>query len=609
MTHVKPVEQWGLSDAQAAAKSDLPPTYEVARKMIEGHDHWQKGLLWPGHRTGDAVTDAALLRNVEPQFVADDVVGEVVDNRTNGLIGHEPVIALVPLEPAEEGSEAEGAQQDEVDAIVAALSAWWDSKRLWQLAADALDRVHYAKRASLRAYIAEGNLQALDTTDTVTGRTTRSLRLPTAENLEAALAFVEIEAPAPPTAIRYTDPRTQREVAVILTRDLDDQERAETWRVNDQGLTELRLLGGQERRDPRTGDVFPALPPLDLAGRLPLAEARGRAIVTNNLIKLQSLLNFITTVTGRTVETAGFRERYVGNVEPPGMWLPTPPTNGPPLAVDDSNPGQTYYKHRVPWVLGASITTELIGLRTVTTRPDGTTAEEFTDPTVEALDPVDPAYATNAADNITARIYRRARQGHLHTSGTGEASGVAYEQARAQFLADLDRLRGTIEGMVREILEVALAYAGLMAPTASGILDRYRVVVTLRVNAGPITADEQRLAVELRDKRAISQYTMQGRVGVEDPQAECEAIDDDPMIRADFWTKMAAAITAITLLPGTMMTAQGAGWLLGLTDEQVEVITTGVPPGETMTPEQRAEVEARKAAELGTTDDDEEAVA
>lgn len=73
---------------------------------------------------------------------------------------------------------------------------------------------------------------------------------------------------------------------------------------------------------------------------------------------------------------------------------------------------------------------------------------------------------------------------------------------------------------------------------------------------------------------------------------------------ADYWTKMAGSITEMCKIPS--MTPHGAGFLLGLKPEQVDVLRSGVPPGEqpggpnaAPTVEQqlrRAQLDAKRAA-------------
>jgi hypothetical protein len=214
---------------------------------------------------------------------------------------------------------------------------------------------------------------------------------------------------------------------------------------------------------------------------------------------------------------------------------------------------------------------EIVGIRTVGT--DG--KETFASPSVTALDPVNPAFATDASDRVAEKLYRRGKQGHLALNSTAQASGTAYQQARAQFEADLKRLKGGVEGMVRDILEATLALAGLMSTEARSVLTDFRVAVNLRVSAGPVTADEARLATELRDKRAISQQTMMSRVGIEDPQAELTQITDDPFYQLDLWLKRLEVYQkAIDAGAAAAVAAE----IAGMTPEEGQMLETGTVP-------------------------------
>jgi hypothetical protein len=564
MATVKPVAQWTTyEDAKQAVDSGLPADYETVRKIVEDQDYWLNGDGWLGHRTGDSVVDSAMRERIKPQFVADDVLGELIENRTNGLIGQE---ADVQLEPREQTDDETLAQtlDTEAEEKLAALAAWWDTKRFWEQVASAADRVSFARRGSVRPFVADANL--------LNGR------LPTGKTFAEALALIDLDAPAAGMAVRYVDPTTQRPAAVILGKQIIDggldRDRAEVWTVDPitkKTVVRVFIQGGTAQ----------APLPVDLGGRLPFGEMRDKRLVTESLRRTQSLLNFIMTVTGRTVESAGFRSVHVTNAEPHLLWLTSRPQSTPVVAMVDRNGAETKIASEAvlwgvatPPMFGAGVLNEWQGIRSV----DKDRNESFETPGVTALDPVDPAFATNAADAVRKVMYQRGKQGHLAIDSSVQASGTAYQQARAQHEADLKRLKGPCEGMMRDVLEAVLAMAGEMSEDAKGLLDRFRLVVNLRISAGPITTEDATNAVLLRDKRAISQQTMQARLGVEDPSAEQTAIDADPMVRADFWNKIAPAITAIVSLTGTQMTAEGAGFLLGLTVEQLEVLRTGVPP-------------------------------
>jgi hypothetical protein len=543
----KKIADWQLSDAQAAAKGELPQDYEVARRLIEENDAWQEASLWPGHRTGDGVVDAALQARIKPQFISDDVAGELVENRSAGLTGQEADITLA----LQDENSKEDASED-IEIVVGALAHWWDRKKLWEKVGQAVDSVSTGGRGEIRAYVASGNL--------------RNGALPTGLSLADALNLIELEYMKPTTAIRYTDPLTQRQHAVILTK-VQDEDRAEIWSVDPVSkLTVVKVLGAKDGAKSV---------PLDLKGRLPLAEARGKRIITPSVIKLQALVNFIMTVTGRTVETAGFRSVHVTNAEPQLLWLDVRPTRTEIVKTQkDANGVEVLWGVRVPPMFGAGILHEWQGLEIPTPADQ---PQEIKDPTVMAIDPVDTNPVLDACDSVALRLYKRGKQGHLGLAKIGEASGTAYQQARAQFAGDLDRLAGPVAGMIRDLLEVVLAYAGLMSTEATGLLDRFRVVVILHPSAGPVTPDDARLAVELRDKRAIAQQTLLARVGIEDPAAEQDKIDADPLIRAQTWQAIGVAMTALVAV-SPEMTLEAAGFLLGLTEEQITVLATGVVP-------------------------------
>jgi hypothetical protein len=571
----KPLDQWRLDDAVNAAKTSLPDDYRTCVRLIEDEDHWNNGVDWPGQRSGDPVTDGILSAKRRDMFIPDDQLSEGCDNRTNGLIGQEADIQLVPLTPQGKDGAPSEEQKTFAKNVLRSLSQFWNNKGFWSVQRNALNRLHYAKRTDVIAFVAEGNMP-------VNPDGTRAL--PNRDNLDDALALIELEAPPPDTAIRYIDPLTKRPVAIIVTAQDNSRQQAQVWSYNPESkLTEVRIFGAKEApRDPSTGVTAPTLT-LNTRGRLPVAEARGQRIVTKSARRLQTQLNLATTYTSSTIEFSGSRERYFENVEPPGIWLKTPPSNRKPLAVDDDSPGGPWYKHSVPWVIGADISNSIVGLRTRETRNDGTQVESYATPGVTALDPVDPAFTTNAAEAVSLKLYRRMKQGHLGLAKTGEASGTAYIQARAQHEADLKSVKGPVEGMVRDLLEYILALAGLIHPGSAGILDTYRIEVTLKISAGPVTADEARLAKEMRDARGISTREFMARIGVEDAQAMQDEINADPLMMAGYWAQIGSAIqTLVTQVPG--MTASGAGALLKLPPDVLQILATGVAPGFEDTP-------------------------
>jgi hypothetical protein len=581
-----PIDAWGPQDAKNAVTQTLGDDYAANYLMLEKKDFWQDGRNWPGHRTGDAGLDGAILANVKQQYIGDDIISETQENYVNGLMGYEPGVTLDPLDPLPDdaGDEAREAVEAEVESAMRALSAWWDKRAYWRKCRQAIKRSRYAQlrerptvgRGALRFWVPPSGLERIRPAP---GRPA-GRAFPTGLPLADALDRIEVDDVAPNAATVYVDPVTRERAAVVIVGEENARnERVEVWTVEGRGreaVTRLQVLSGDganaiRARARTTAAAEPASSQfaVNLGGRLPVVEAEGDMVVTKPTRDLVNLLNFITSTLPPTVETAGFKQRYLTNVEPPGMWLPFPPTGQPPLEKKDEG-GRTYWKHRVNWQLGAHITAELIGVRTY--NPE-TEREEFASPGVTIEAPTDPEYVTKAMERVASIIYKRQRQGHFATMDSAQLSGVAYQQHRAQHEADLNNGRAAAEGLVREGLEVVLAYAALMSPEAALLLERYRIVVNLHPHAGPVMPEESAAVIAQKSARVISRETAMARLGVEDTVAEAGLIDEDPEAKAELSLKQATAAKA-WVDAGTSYLA--AALLAGMSDDDAELFETGM---------------------------------
>lgn len=576
---VKPLDQWSREDAKAAAGADLPVTYRVARRMLEEHDYWQDGDLWPAHMGGGSQLRAENLRRVKPSFVPDPLLEDISETRADGVMQREPNVSFAPVEPAPEGSTAEQEQLDRIAAMLQVLARWWDEKKFWRHARTAFARTAYSRRACIRISVAPGNLRQPELTLVDRFRGTRPAAvLPTGLKLADAFEMLEVTAPAPTEARVYVVPITRRKAAIVLDTVIQGdtrQERAEIWTV--EGLGDAKRTSVRQL-DNGTPQTFP----VNLQGRLPLAQMEVPELITDPVIKNQSALNFANTILPRVLETAGFPQTFFGNVEPPGIWLPYEPTDAPAIATEVIK-GVPMWKHRVNWQFGFSAVSELVGLRTIERTgqaPNVTEKEGFETPSVTTKEPTDPTYVVTGKTEIRATLYKQCRQGHLTNTSLAEASGLAYQQARAQFEAYLLGVKGEAEGMVRDIIEAAIAYAGLMSSEVGNFLQEFRCVVNLHVTSGPVTAADAAAAIQLRDAHLIADTTAMNRVGVEDPSAEVASIMNDPFMQLELSTKKAGAVNA--WLAVTDMPA--ATHLAGLTPEEQQAIATGKPPTPTTAP-------------------------
>ena len=564
------VRQWELNDAKQAVADALAQVqlgergYQRTFEMVERHNFWQDGYGWAGQRGTEPQVTAKILENVKPMFTPDDVVSELVGNVENGLLSFEPSVSFTPIvEPEDPQSEGALAQQKRVKALMGHISRWWDDKRFWERVGLGIRRTTWSGRAPLRLRINPANLEA-------------SGAFPTALDPPDAFSRIELDTLLPDAAAVVTDPDTERKVGIVVNKRDDGTEAAEVWTIEGKGTQErvtkcrVLILGGG-RMNQRNREVAAIEHELRISGRMPVFELQTEPLLTEPMRLGQNQLNYIRTVLSRTVESSGFKSRFLGNVEPQLIWLTAKPTDTPVVKIDRSL-GHPLYGIRTPWVFGAGHTSELIGLEEI-----GANGEKLHATPQVVIDPAsDTTWVLDPADRVRKWLYKSAKQGHLGGASTAETSGDAYEQARAQHESDLKKRKGAVEGVVRDIIESAVALAALMSPELVGFLDEFRCVVNLHVNAGPIRPDTARLNRELRDAGLISLETAQTRNGIEDPAAELAALERDPINRIQFRTKQFALIQQ-AIMAGAE--AHVACHFAGMTHEEIEMFITGEVPG------------------------------
>jgi hypothetical protein len=515
------VADWTLADAEAAldATTTAAAGVDGAAKnaaLVEDGDHWRAGADWPGPR-GTAEQWGAMRSQVERQFTPVPATEEAVTNVANGLLRTEPDVTFVPLIPAKQGTNEEQQQQTEIAAMRAAVSGWWDRVALWELARAAVRRGTWAGYGTLRVWVPAAELVEAVVGSGDTATTVRTL--PTLATDADAFERVALSAPVPADACVYVHPRTQERCALYRSTDDDGNTSVEVWTVDRSTReTVVRVL---------RSNAAPNDPPHaeDLAGRLPIAAAAMGVLVTDCVRRLQCVLDYVSSLLPRSAEMSAFLERTTLDAEDEYDWFETAPASGPRIKMTDDD-GRVLYGHRKVRTVGAGYITNLVGKNF--DGPNGSTIHAS--PSIVYHEPTDPGFVTGPARALRRTLLEACAQGHLAHDSTAEASGIAYQQARAAHEADLDNRRAPVEGMVRDTIGVAIAYAGRMHPAglAAGFLTRYRVAVTLRVSAGPITPDEKRAAAEMRTAGLLSRTGAMAAIGVEDTAAEMDAIDAEP---------------------------------------------------------------------------------
>lgn len=515
---MKPFEEWTYEDATKAINAHVAEhvgdAYDVNRAMVEDHDLWQRGELWVGPRGSDQVWVAKIRDSVERQYVPGGAVLEAFGNVVRGLLGKEATLQLVPREEVPEGSEQAEALEREAKEVAGQLMGLWGRVQLWRHMRRVVIRSRWAGWGPIRWRIPPGRLERSEGEDG-----TVVTRLPRFESFEDALSAIDLSTPEPKHCVVIEHEDTQQRAAIFHYTAQDsktgDRSRVELWYEDgDQTVSRVLVEGGETL----------ASETYDWGGRLPITEVDGELLLTEPVRRAEASLAFAQTNVNRSTETSGFRERYTMNAEPAGLWLPVRPNDiAAPRSSTDEH-GNTLYFHPLPRSLGAGVTTDLIGVLTEST-PEG---EKRATPGVEIADPVDPEHAIKAARFWRARVLEMCYQGHLAMTGKGETSGEAYEQARAAYIGDLDAHVDPTERALTEAIEAVIVMAESMMSAPPRYLERYRVVVTVVPDPGPVSAavrQEIRADVEAG---LLSRVTAMAKAGVDDVDDELDAIEQDP---------------------------------------------------------------------------------
>lgn len=550
----KPFPEWGLEEARQALAAEIDDTegldtegYESNRLYVEERDHWQDGKTWVGPDGGSEAVRAKVLTAVRRQFTAVDLINDCLDRMANGLMKREADIDFVPLEPAGEDGEPSEGQAARAKQMKAWVSAWWDQVKFWQLAREAAKRSRWAGHGAIRVWLPPGNREAVNRGEDI------ELRLPTGLPFEEALDRLKLSAPEPAAAGVYTDPDNQDDVGIYLFQDEDEErkQRAELWYIDGEDSV-LRIVG-----DSDDAEEFR----VRLGKRIPIVEMEADLLIDESVRQQQARLNFAESLLVRVAETGGFPERYTLNAQPHGIWLQSPPAQGPPLQTQEIE-GQLWYLHPAPRTLGSSVTTDLRGIRT------NEETGQIATPGVIFKEPTDPEFAIKSARHGRATILESCKQAHILIAEDATASGWSREQARADFEDDLRNVQGPLEGMLRDLIAVVIAFAGAMSREEQDFLAQFRVVVTLHIDTGPISPEEREQNNKDVQAGTMSTATAMAASGIEDVDAEQQKIAGQPNSLVELRNKQVTGIVSL-MAAEDGMTWTRAAKILGVTDEEL----------------------------------------
>lgn len=483
-----PFDTWTADDA--LAKVDAPADYAVLTAYYDG-DHYQGGAQWAGPRPQpDQPGYQEAVELIARAFVSKNAIKEVVHRDRDAVIGNEPTWSVTVRRPLEDGEQPTEQEAAVIDAVESELTAWWDGRKALRELQRATAVARLSGRALLRLYVPQGLL--------VDG-------LVPSGDLAAQLGRLYLDVIAPDMGSVYTDPDTKIAAGIVAYEDDEGQRTVELCYVDpDTSETVLRLWRDDE------DEAFETR--LPLGGRLVVYQLELEPIVTPQVRQLQNLLNMALTMLGRNVVVAGFLERIFLNAQMPGEIETDPAT------------GKKVFKP-APLNVGAGATNVLRGV--VIEDDDG--RKTIATPSVVFRDPVPVDTFTQTREEAYRGILEECHQLHALIAGDATASGESRKQARTDFEGSIKPVAREVEAALRWLLETALAmaghFAGMSRPGAPAFAD-YRATATCRIDTGPLSADELRVAREMTEgERPLwSQETGMARTGIDDTKAEQERI-------------------------------------------------------------------------------------
>jgi len=466
------------------------PGLKVLRKFLEG-EHWQDQRAWIGPRANDAVEGAAeLMDEVKRGFTSANKIDEVNSRHVFAVAGHPVSWQWAPTRFMPVGEAPTQTEKDDIAFLESVSTDHWDLRDSQEI----LRRYLYwlcAYGRSVIRYV----LPAFPTD--ATGTTTVEVA-----DIAEALEHLHIELPDPENAGIYEDPRTKARVAIVVVK-LDNGTDVVELTYLDGGNTVYRglTMQGQQYRTA-----------IDLSGRLNCYEGRRKSLITPSVFQNQRALNLALTMIPRNVITGGFLERTMLNAQMPGEWE----VNAQGEKVRFVPQSYVLGSHSIAWVRGI----ERVG-------SDGSV--DYTTPTMERGEPIDPKAAIMAASFHERMILSEVSQEHVLTNTEAIMSGKSREQARAGFMTSLLPTKTIAERAVEFLVTFPLAMAEYLTDQEGFYTSRYRVVAQARIDAGPVGPDEREQDLAAVKDGGMSMTLYMERSGVVDVDAELQRVAADPM--------------------------------------------------------------------------------
>ena len=461
-----------------------------ASLFYEG-DHWQLGNGFIGQLPPPGLPGyLSMIADIKAGFVSDNVIKDVVQTHTGGILGREPIWSFLQAE-----GETDRANKQSFENVTAeSMVRWWNDRCALRDLQKAV-RITLCEGKAIRRIFFP-----------------RALKTASASNLPDALKFIYFETVTADVAGVFTDPDTQQQIGIFLF-DEKDQEGTVTAHC-----AELSYLDGQQTicRIVKDKGAPVTKPPYELGGHLLVYEIDREALITAQVQSNQRALNLAHTMMMRNVNMAGSRERNITNGQPPVAVQ----------GVDTTRPtGTVVGKFNV----GAGATNFINGFPF---HDEDGNIVGYTNPNVSITDPSPVETFKETIAQEKEAVYSQCHQRHVLIVDKADTSGRAREVARREFERSLKETKTVLDASGRWQLEVSLRLAAQII----GQVSKYstlRADFNCLIDAGEPDPEKQKTAILLRQQGGpknqplISDETARNMIGVEDAAAELAKIEQE----------------------------------------------------------------------------------
>lgn len=484
---------------------------------------------------------------VKNGLITQNVLAEICDRKSAGVLGRDPVWGFLPESHAEP-TEAEVKLIEEAEA---ALTKWWNENEILQKMRDSLEIAFPEQRAEIRPFVPSAYLDA-------------DGNIEETSSLTEALEKLKFDVHPASVAGVFRDPKTFKPFSIFKTL-RDGVSSVDISYTDGDGRTHFRSFAKEEDANRFLSDNFavkqmrretdaedsveylknnfssiaayldesnkPAAQtepePIDLKGKLHLFELDLRKpFISESIKSKQKEINLAFTMKGRNINLAGSRERYFSNTRPPTRKKRVPDENAPG--------GFREVKEAAPMYVGAGQATFLQG---AFIRDENGKITGVANPNISITDPVTVKNFLDTIYSAYSAILAEAQQLHVLLNESAAASGKSRREARAEFEKSLKFLKTQIDTLGRWILEYALSFAAALCGRTADFAD-LRCNFDSIVDAGMPDPEERAANIADYKEGVISLQTLRSRNGVEDPDAERARIESEPAYEINLLKKI-----------------------------------------------------------------------